>query len=59
MQAYMEETGEQIDGRIILRFDKETWQFDVHPLEDYEWDVKAFNAALILRKRQQLLSKKK
>lgn len=36
MQAYIEETEEQVDGRVILRFDKETGQFDVHMLVDYQ-----------------------
>lgn len=58
LQALQEETGMELDGRMILRFDKITGDFEVHILEDYEADREAFNAALILAKRKKLLDKK-
>lgn len=58
LQAYCEETGENDIGRMILRFDKETGEFDVHILDDYYDDVNAFNAAHTLRKRQKELDAK-
>ena len=50
--AYQEEAGEKIDGRMIIRFDKETGEFDVHELDnnnEYEQDKQAFLSALFLK----------
>lgn len=63
LRAYVEElldghTPEEIDyacrdyGRKIARFDKETGEFHVHDLKDFDADWKAYKAALTLKKRQ-------
>jgi len=59
LQALQEETGMELDGRMILRFDKNTGDFHVHILDDYEADVQAFNSALLLAKRKKYLDANK
>lgn len=59
LQALQEETGMELDWRMILRFDKNTGEFHVHTLDDYEADRIAFNSALILAKRKKYLDSKK
>ncbi len=59
LQALQEETGMELHGRMILRFDKSTWDFHVHILDDYESDVQAFNSALLLAKRKKHLDSNK
>lgn len=46
--AYEEETGDKIDWRMIVRFDKETGEFELHDLDGVEEDQQAFIAALQL-----------
>lgn len=50
--AYEEEMGEAIDAQYILRFDKETGNFEIHACPDHDKDFEAFLAALILTKRK-------
>lgn len=50
--AYEEEMGEVIDAQYILRFDKETGNFEIHECAEYEKDLEAFRAALVLTKRK-------
>lgn len=52
LEAYQEETGKRIDGRIIIKLGKETWDFEVHILEDHEKDFQAFLSALTLLNRK-------
>ncbi len=49
--AYEEETGKKFDKRIIVRFGKETGEFEVKELDNDEADKKAFLACLALKNR--------
>ena len=49
--AYTEETGKNVDGKIIVQFGKETGEFMVKKLENDGKDEKAFLGALALKKR--------
>ena len=49
--AYEEETGKKIDKRMILRFGKDTGEFEAVELGDDKKDKKAFLACLQLRRR--------
>jgi CRISPR/Cas system-associated exonuclease Cas4 (RecB family) len=55
--AYCEETDARVDGRTLIRFDKNTGEFHVHELPDYERDVAAFLAALTIKWRVKELAK--
>lgn len=57
--AYEEETGKKFDKNILIRFGKETGEFDHYILEDYEKDKKAFLNCLVLKKRLKELDKQK
>lgn len=50
--AYEEETGEKLDWQFILRFGKDTGDFETHRCKEYEQDLEAFLAALVLAKRK-------
>lgn len=52
LEAYQEETWMQIDWRIIIKLWKETWDFEIHILEDHEKDFQAFLSALTLVRRK-------
>lgn len=49
--AYEEETGKKIQRAMILKFGKETGDFEVKELENIEEDKKAFLACLQINKR--------
>ncbi len=49
--AYEEETGKKIDQSIIVKFGKETGDFEVKILDDSKKDEKAFLACLELQRR--------
>lgn len=51
--AYEEEMGNIIDRRMILKFGKDTGDFEVHeiPVENHKKDNKAFLSALTLKRR--------
>jgi len=55
--AYEEETGEKLDGTLILHFNKENGEFAIHerPEEDYQKDLSAFLGALAVKKRKKEL----
>ena len=55
--AYEEETGKKIDKRIIIKFGKETGDFEVKELDNIEKDKKAFLACLQLKNRLNELKK--
>lgn len=57
--AYEEESGKKIDQRLILRFDKETGEFETHILKNHAQDKAAFLAAKHLKEYQEELTKKK
>lgn len=57
-QAYTEESGDNLDGRMILMFNKETGDFSVHAMDNLEEDTECFNAALVLLKRKKILDAK-
>jgi hypothetical protein len=53
-----EETGQKYDGNNwLIRFDKNTAEFEAHELKDHKKDYQAFLAALTLKKRERELSK--
>lgn len=56
--AWEEEMGKQFDKSMILRFDKETGEFDAVELDEYEKDKKVFLSCLDVKKRLKELSKK-
>jgi len=64
-QAYEEENGKTFDHGLIIRFDKETGQFDPDKnileisRDEYEKDIKAFLGALEVKKREKELNIKK
>lgn len=49
--AYEEETTKKIDKRIIVKFGKDTGEFEYKILEDDEKDKKTFLACLFIKKR--------
>lgn len=49
--AYEEETKKNFDGRMIIRFGKDTGEFEVKNLDSDEKDKKAFLACLALKTR--------
>lgn len=58
--AYEEETGEKLDGALILHFDKRTGEFQQPRFIsdfDHEANIKAFLAAYELKKRDKELNK--
>jgi len=57
--AYEEETEEKIDGRMIIRFDKETGSFHIHYLNDYTGDRQNFIAGLTLVRKKIEVEEKK
>ena len=58
--AYEEEHDqEKLDWQFILRFDKETWDFEVHWCKEYEQDFSAFLAAKTLHTRKKETDKQK
>ena len=57
-QAYTEEYGDVLYGRMILMFNKETGDFSVHVMENLDEDVECFNSALVLIKRKKILDAK-
>ncbi|HPQ42907.1 MAG TPA: hypothetical protein PKZ42_01670 [Syntrophales bacterium] len=53
-----EETGEQYTGnRWLIRFDKNTAEFEAHELADFKKDYKTFIACLEVRRREKELQK--
>ena len=56
--AYEEETGEKLDGSIIIHFDKDTGEFEVIDIDNHKKDYKVFLACLTIKKREKELSKK-
>lgn len=50
--AFEEEHWVQLDWRIIIKLWKDTWDFEVHHLTDYEADFEAFLWAKALLKRK-------
>lgn len=60
-EAYKEETGEKFGDKYILRFDKETAEFEPHviPSEDHKDDIKAFVGLLDAKKRLMVLEERK
>lgn len=57
--ADAEETGKKYDAcPIIARFDKDTAEFEIKELPEYQKDFKAFLGALAIKKREKELSKK-
>lgn len=75
VNAYFEETGDKLDGRIVLRFAKDTGEFYVHWLDEwdtvpmleyiqvgdnqYSEDLDAFFAALKLKQRHMIYEKQR
>ena len=55
--AYEEETGKKFDERMIVKFGKETGEFEYEILEDDEKDKKTFLACLSIKKRLKELQK--
>lgn len=55
--AYEEMTGNKIDHRIIVRFDKETGDFEAVKLDNYKKDLKVFLACLTIKTRDKELKK--
>jgi len=56
--AYEEETGKKLSGNsMIVRFDKETAEFEVHECTDHDKDFKAFLGALAIKVREKELDK--
>jgi len=49
--AYEEEAGKEFDRRMIIRFGKDSGEFEVKELEDAEKDKRAFLACLALKRR--------
>lgn len=56
--AYEEETGKKIDKTMIIKFGKDTGEFEAVELEDHNKDKKAFLAALEVKKRLKELNHK-
>jgi len=54
--AYEEETGKKIDKNMIIRFGKETGDFECKELDGYEKDKNVFLACLAIKKRLKELS---
>lgn len=52
-EAYVEEIGAKCGDKYILRFDKETAEFDPHiiPAEDHKKDIAAFLGLMVAKKR--------
>lgn len=50
--AYKEETGEKVEGLSILRFDKETGEFEVHDITERELAQTIFLSCLEIKKAQ-------
>ncbi len=52
-EAYVEETGAKCGDKYILRFDKETAEFEPHviPAEDHKKDIAAFLGLMVAKKR--------
>lgn len=55
--AYTEETGKKIDKRLIIRFGKDTGEFEAKALDGDKKDERAFLACLQLKKRLRELQK--
>lgn len=56
--AWEEEMGKSFDKSMVLRFDKETGEFEATELDEFKKDEKAFLACLSLKRRLKELSKK-
>lgn len=56
--AWEEERENELDGSVILRFDKETGAFETFPLEDHQADFTAFLGCLTIKRREKELTKK-
>jgi len=48
VEAYNEMTGDNIDKRMIIRFDKDTWEYEVHTMDNVKRDFEHFLSALDL-----------
>lgn len=59
-QAYEEETGEKLDGGVLLHFDKDTGAFTPHFIsnDDYKKDLPVFLACLTIKERDKELARK-
>lgn len=55
--ADAEESGVVYGTKWLMRFDKETGEFEAHEFGDHEKDYKAFLACLTIKKREKELSK--
>lgn len=57
--AYEEETGEKLDGALILHFNKETGEFNKREItrEEHELNYPIFLACLTIKKREKELTK--